>query len=150
MLNKEFIDDVRFRSFFMAGNLVCEYLVLFFKLSSTGWVSLTINEGVSEFTVLDSEPKLLDLIEIKDEFAYPVMSLGGLDKLLGLEILAVYEYRIKDVKDGCIGVYVDFGGFGVSIIESDGCLSIVEGMVQCLERDISLCEMDLTNFQFSK
>ncbi len=49
MLINEVLREVRFRSFFMSGNLVCEFLVLFFKLSNSGWVSLTVSEGVSRF-----------------------------------------------------------------------------------------------------
>lgn len=143
MLSKEFLRDVRFRSFFMSGDLVCEFLVLFFRMSVAGWVSLTVSDGVSKFTILDSEPALLELSEISDDFAYPVKSLNGLDKFLGLEILAVYEYRIKNVEEGCVGVYLDFSGGGLSIIESDECLSVVEGMVQYLEGEISLYKIEV-------
>ncbi|MGH8383675.1 hypothetical protein [Pseudomonas sp.] len=143
MLIKEILRDIRFRSFFMSGDLVCEFLVLFFKMSIAGWVSLTVSEGVSKFTVLNSEPGLLELSEISDDFAYPIRSLNGLDKFLGLEILAVYEYRIKNVDEGCVGVYLDFGGCGLSIIESDECLSVVEGAMQYLDGEISLYKIEV-------
>jgi len=143
MLSNEILRDIRFRSFFMNGDLVCEFLVLFFKMSIAGWVSLTVSEGVSKFTVLNSEPGLLELSDISDDFAYPIRALGGLDRFLGLEILSVYEYRIKDVGEGCVGVYLDFGGYGFSIIESDECLSVVEGMMQCLDEEISLYEIEI-------
>jgi hypothetical protein len=143
VLINEVLRDVRFRSFFMSGDLVCEFLVLFFRMSITGWVSLTVSEGVSKFTVLDSEPGLLELSDISDDFAYPIRSLNSLDKVLGLEILAVYEYRIKDVDEGCIGIYLDFGGCGLSLIESDDCLSIVEGTMQYLDGEISLYKIEI-------
>lgn len=143
MLSNEFLRDVRFRSFFMSGNLVCELLVLFFRMSISGWVSLTISEGISKFTVLDSEPDLLELSEINDEFAYPVKSLNYLDGFLGLEVLAVYEYRLKNVDEGCIGVYFDFGGSGLSIIESDECLSVREGLMQYLDGEIFLYKIEV-------
>ena len=138
MLINEFLCDVRFRSFFMNGNLVCEFLVLYFRMSIAGWVSLTVSEGVSKFTVLNSEPGLLELSEVSDDFAYPIKSLDSLDGFLGLEILGVYEYRIKNVDEGCVGIYLDFGDSGLSIIESDECLSVVEGMMQYLGGEISL------------
>ena len=143
MLINEVLCDIRFRSFFMSRDLVCEFLVLFFRMSITGWVSLTISEGVSKFTVLNSEPGLLELSEISDDFAYPIRSLNGLDNFLGLEILAVYEYRIKNVDEGCVGVYLDFGGYGLSVIESDECLSIVEGTMQYLDGEISPCKIEI-------
>lgn len=143
MLSKEVLCDVRFRSFFMSGNLVCEFLVLFFRMSIAGWVSLTVSEGTSKFTALTSEPGLLELSEISDDYAYPVKSLNGLDKFLGLEVLAVYEYRIKDVEEGCIGVYLDFGDSGLSIIEFDECLSVVEGVMRYFEGEISLFKIEI-------
>lgn len=143
MLINEILRDVRFRSFFMNGDLVCEFLVLFFKISITGWVSLTVSEGVSKFTMLKSEPGLLELSEISDDFAYPIRSLNGLDKFLGLEVLAVYEYRLKNVEEGCVGVYLDFGGYGFSLIESGDCLSIVEGAMQYLDCEISVCKIEV-------
>ncbi|MGZ0703628.1 hypothetical protein [Pseudomonas piscis] len=143
MLINEVLCDVRFRSFFMNGNLICEFLVLFFKLSDSGWMSLTIGEGESSFIKLDSEPELLGLSEINDEFAYPVNSLVWLSKYQGLEILSVYEYRLSDIDEGCIGVYLDFGGCGISVIESDDCLSIKDGIVQFLDSKISLIEIEI-------
>ncbi|WAH59588.1 hypothetical protein LZ023_08585 [Pseudomonas silvicola] len=141
MLINEVLHDVRFRSFFMTGNLVCEFLVLFFNVSNSGWVSLTISEGVSRFLKLDSDPELLELSEINDDFAYPIKSLSGLDKYLGLKILSVYEYRISDVEEGCIGVYLNFGSCGLSVIESGECLSVVDDMVRFSDSKILLLEV---------
>lgn len=143
MLINELLRDVRFRSFFMSGNLVCEFLVLFFKMSISGWVSLTISEGVSKFAVLNSDPELLELSEINDDFAYPIKSLNGLDKFLGLKILAVYEYRMNNIDEGCVGVYLDFGDCGLSVIESDECLSVIDGMVQYSDGQIALCKIGI-------
>ena len=39
----------------------------------------------------------------------------------------MYGYRIKNVDEGYVGIYLDFGGCGLSLIVSDQCLSIVEG-----------------------
>lgn len=141
MLINEVLHDVRFRSFFMTENLVCECLVLFFNVSNSGWVSLTISEGVSRFLKLDSDPELLELSEINDDFAYPIKSLSGLDKYLGLKILSVYEYRISDVEEGCIGVYLNFGSCGLSVIESGECLSVVDDMIRFSDSKILLLEV---------
>jgi hypothetical protein len=122
----------------MSGNLVCEFLVLFFKMSISGWVSLTVSEGISRFTKLRSEPDLLDLSKINDEFAYPIRSLSFPEKFLGLNISEIYEYRIDGIDEGCVGVYIDFGNSGFSVVESDECLSIVEGIVNFSEGKISL------------
>lgn len=138
MLINEVLRDVRFRSFFMGGNLVCEFLMLFFKLSDSGWVSLTVSEGVSRFLKLDSDLELLELSEISDEFAYPIKSLSGVDKYMGLKILSVYEYRISDVDEGCVGVFLDFGDCGLSVTESDECLSVTKGVVKFSDSKISL------------
>lgn len=140
MLINEFLRDIRFRSFFMSGDLVCEVLVLFIEVSISGWVSLTVSEGVSRFSVLNSEPELLGLSEIKDDFAYPIKSLSGLDRFLGMKILATYEYRINSIDEGCVGVYLDFGGCGFSVIESDNCLSVVEGVIEYSDDLIALCK----------
>lgn len=48
VLINEVLHDVRVRSFFMVGDLFCEFLI-FFKLCVSGWVSLTVSEGVSKF-----------------------------------------------------------------------------------------------------
>lgn len=138
MLINEVLQDVRFRSFFMNGNLVCEVLVLFLKLSKSGWVSLTVSEGVSRFLRLDSDPELLGFSEINDEFAYPIKSFNGMDKFLGLKILEVYEYRISGIDEGCVGVYLDFGRHGISVIEMDECLSVTDEVAQFSDSKISL------------
>jgi len=104
-------------------------------------VSLTISEGVSRFLKLDSDPELLELSEINDDFAYPIKSLSGLDKYLGLKILSVYEYRISDVEEGCIGVYLNFGSCGLSVIESGECLSVVDDMIRFSDSKILLLEV---------
>lgn len=141
MLINEVLCDVRFRSFFMSENLVCELLVLFFRLSDSGWVSLTVSEGVLRLLKLDSDPELLGLSEINDEFAYPVRSLSGLDKYLGLKVLAVYEYRLSDIDEGCVGVYLDFGGCGISVIESSECLTVTDDVVKFSDGKILLSKM---------
>ena len=48
VLINEVLHDVRVRSFFMVGDLFCEFLI-FFKLCDSGWVSLTVSEECQSF-----------------------------------------------------------------------------------------------------
>ncbi|KNC17391.1 MULTISPECIES: hypothetical protein [unclassified Pseudomonas] len=130
MIIGESICEFRFRSFFMSGSLVCKMLVLFFRLSGLGWISLDIGEGMIRILPVDPEPKLLALDDVTDDFAYPIQSSDELNSYFGKDLLAVYKYAISDVEDGCIGVYFDFGGCGFSILESEDNLSIVDGMIK--------------------
>jgi len=143
VLVNESISEIRFRSFYMNGNLICEMLMLFLFVSRSRWVSLTVSEGVSKFTSLDTAPELLDLSEISDDFAYPIGALSDLDKYLGLEIVAVYEYRIAGLSEGCIGVYLDFGECGISVVERDGCMVVIEGVQWCSEDNVSLYKVHI-------
>ena len=74
MLVNEYFKDFRLRSFFIEKKLVCRMLVLFFQTSISGWLSLTIGEGVSKLSLESSEPELLDIDNINDDFAYPVQA----------------------------------------------------------------------------
>lgn len=115
----------------------------FLNLSSSGWVSLTISEGASNFVPLNSVPELLGLPEISDDFACPIKTLSSLKNFLGLKVLTVYEYRLSGVDDGCVGVYLEFDGSGLSVLESDDCLSVVEGVVDYSNSCVSLCEISI-------
>ena len=81
---------------------------------------------------------MLKLSEINDEFAYTIKSLSGVDKYPGLKLLPVYEYRISDVGEVRVGVYLGFGGCGLSVTESDECLSVTKGVVKFSDSKISL------------
>ncbi|WP_434649174.1 hypothetical protein [Pseudomonas sp. D1-2] len=96
---------------------------------------------MSKFTLLGTAPDLLDLSESGDDFAYPTGVLSDLDTYLGLEILAMYEYRINGLSEGCIGVYFDFGECGISVVERDGCMVVIEGVQWCSEDNVSLYKM---------
>lgn len=129
MIIGEKICEFRFRSFYMSGSLVCKMLVLFFRFSRSGWVSLDVGEGVLRILPVDSEPELLGLNEIFDDFAYPIQKSDELDRYFGKDVLAVCKYVIPDIEDGCVGVYFDFGDCGFSILESESNLSITYGVV---------------------
>lgn len=119
--------EARVRSFYIDDMLVCSCLVLFFRLKICQWMSLTVGEGVAELSFLESEPKLLSLTDIGDDFAYPISGCNFLDVYFGREVLGVFEYRVKAAADVCIGVYFELEGGGVSVVEVDNCLSVVDG-----------------------
>ncbi len=81
------------------------------------------------FLPIDYEPELRGVDQIHEEISYPIQSSDELDGYLGKDLLAVYEYVISDIEEGCVGVYFDFGDSGFSILESDDNLSIIDGRV---------------------
>jgi hypothetical protein len=142
MITGEKIFEFRYRSFFMSGSLVCKMLVLFFRFSKSGWVSLDIGEGVLRVLSVCSEPALLALDEISDDFAYPIQNSDELDRYFGKELLAVYKYVISDMEDGCVGVYFNFGDCGFSVLESEDNLSIIDGVVR-ISDDMVLSRLEI-------
>lgn len=141
MLTNETFDNFRCRSFLIENELVCQIIVLFFKASSSGWTSLTIGEGISKFSQEPCEPSLLDITEIDDEFAYPVQEAEELAGYIGKNISNIYEYRINKIEEGSVGIYFDCGDCGFSVLEVDGCLSIIHGVSDDLQYDISLVKL---------
>jgi len=141
MLTNETFDNFRCRSFLIENELVCQIIVLFFKTSSSGWTSLTIDEGISKFSREPCEPSLLDITEIDDEFAYPVQEAEELAGYIGKNISNIYEYRVNKIEEGCVGIYFDCGDCGFSVLEVDGCLSIIHGVSDDLQYDISLVKL---------
>ncbi|MDO7909471.1 hypothetical protein Q6A49_02865 [Pseudomonas sp. 22-AL-CL-001] len=140
MMVNEVLISVRSRSFYMGGDLVSDILVLFFNFSNSGWVSLTVGEGVLRFLRVNTEPELSPLSGIDDEFAYPIRYLNGLENYIGLKVFAIYEYRLIDVDEGCIGVYFDFRTCGFSVVESNDCLSILHGKLEYHDNRVLLVE----------
>lgn len=107
MIIGEKIFEFRFRSFFMSGSLVCKMLVLFLRFSRSGWVSLDIGEGVLRILSFGSEPKLLGLDEISDDFAYPIQSSNELIDILARTCLLFTSilFRMwKIVVSACISI----------------------------------------------
>lgn len=139
-LGKEF-SGFRVRSFYMSGDLVCACLVLFFKTSDSRWFSLTIGEGVALYHSEAVEPKLLDLCDINDEFAYPVREVNLLDRYLGECVFSVFEYRLKCASDICVGVYFNCGNCGFSVLEAESCLFMHDGKSMDLLREAVLVEV---------
>lgn len=142
MLVNEYFINFRFRSFFIEREVICRFIVLFFETSKSGWASLTIDEGISTLTLESKEPLLLDLNDIDDDFAYPVQSSIELVGYIGKHIINIYEYRIKGIEDGCVGVYFDCGDCGFSILESEGCLSIAHGVHEDFHEVVILSKLE--------
>lgn len=142
MIIGERICEFRFRSFFMSKSLVCKMLVLFFRFSRSGWISLDIGEGMLRISSIGSEPELLELDEIFDDFAYPIQSSDELDRYFGKDLFAVYKYVIVNVEDGCVGVYFDFGDCGFSVLEFGDNLSIIDGVARVSD-DVALSRLEI-------
>lgn len=121
--------EFRGRSFYINGQVVCSCLVLFIRFLRCGWISLTIGEGIIEWSSLEEDPDLLELEDVDDEFAYPVISLYQLRSYLGREVLGVFEYRLEKANNICVGVYFKCKGDGFSVVEEDGCLCFFDGVV---------------------
>ena len=139
MLINEKITDARARSVYINGELQCNILVLLLNFSTSGWISISVGEGKSEFNTLNQEPKLLELSEIKDDYAYPTSHLSNISDFIGEKVTSIYEYRLNGISEGCVGIYIEFGDFGFSAIEEEeDCLTIKHGIKDFSVENISL------------
>lgn len=116
-------------------------LVLYIETSVSGWVSLTIDEGVSKFELETSQPDLADINEITDDFAYPIQITNELTHYIDKRIIELYEYRIQGIEEGCIGLCFDCDGCGFSMLEKDGCLFIVDSLCKDFEDEVTLVQI---------
>ena len=144
MVINEFFRGFRFRSFFIKDELVCRILVLFFQLSASGWVSLSIDEGTLTWTLEKTEPALLDVKDIEDEFAYPIQTAIQLSGYVGKKITDIYEYKLEGIEEGNIGVYFACGNEGFSVLENDGCLFLFDGLYEVAQEKILLSRLALS------
>lgn len=136
----ESLKDFRYRSFYIDRELICRTIVFFFQTSVSGWVSLTIGEGTITLSLEDSEPLLLDLADIEDEFAYPLQTADELARYVGQKIIDIYEYRIKGIEDGSVGVYLECEEGGFSLLENEGCLCVSHGICKA-DEDVILTKL---------
>ncbi|GAB7197113.1 hypothetical protein OS31_36010 [Dickeya oryzae] len=56
MLVNEYIKEFRKLSFFIENELICDILVMFFRTSESGWISLSVNEGIAKVLQESFEP----------------------------------------------------------------------------------------------
>lgn len=139
LLNGKFC-EFRARSFYMEGELVSEVLLFFFKLSTSGWNSLSIGEGVAIIScnVPQCEAQLAGVVN--GHVDYPIVPLAELNMFVGKEIRRVFEYRIPGIA-GCIGVYFDCGGCGFSVVEINDSLLVRNGVID-LGVETRMVELD--------
>lgn len=137
MLNCKLL-NFRKRSFYIDNLLISDNLVIFFQLIDSRWFSLSIGEGVLCIQEEVQVPEYLSLDNIDDSFAYPIEDLPALDKFKQSILNEVYEYRLKDNLDFCIGVFLKLDKGNFSVIDNDGNLSIIEGIDEEL---LSQCEL---------
>lgn len=127
MLNCKLL-DFRKRSFYIDNLLISDNLVIFFQLFDLRWFSLSIGEGVFCIQEETQIPEYLSLDNIEDSFAYPIEDLPELDKFKQSILSEVYEYRLKDNLDFCIGVFLKLDKGNFSVIDNNGSLSIIAGI----------------------
>ncbi|OAT30094.1 hypothetical protein [Proteus myxofaciens] len=137
MLNCKLL-DFRKRSFYIDNLLISDNLVIFFQLIDSRWFSLSIGEGVLCIQEEVQVPEYLSLDNIDDSFAYPIEDLPELDKFKQSILNEVYEYRLKDNLDFCIGVFLKLDKGNFSVIDNNGNLSIITGIDDNL---LAQCEL---------
>ncbi|WP_148050743.1 hypothetical protein [Pseudomonas moraviensis] len=141
MLTSDEFQELRVRSFYLNGTRVCESLVLYLNFASLGLVSLTIGEGVAILSkdVPSEEIRLNE--DVEGDPAYPVVLSAALERYVGKQLYSIFEYRINNISEGCVGVYFDCGGCGFSVMEEDGCLSFLDGKT-FMGDDIAMVELE--------
>ena len=85
---------------------MCNILVLYVKIETEQWFKFTTSDGVNIVELLKEEPKILELSQIKDEFAYPVKSL--FENYYSERICAIKQYMPKNKTDELNGFYFEF------------------------------------------
>jgi len=92
---------------------------------------------------LKAEPELIELSEIIDDFAYSISSLKGLDKYSGLKFSPVCRYRIHNINEGCIDVFLEFDNCRPGSIEVEGCLMVVDDIVRYSHTNVLLHKIEI-------
>jgi hypothetical protein len=119
------IDELRYMSFYLKKQLVCKYLVLYIRVEDQSWYSITISDGFSIVQKLAESPKLVNLSEINDDFAYPIM-ISNEFKFFG-KLITIRENLWQGKEDECVSISLEFEkGMKIDITEIDDCLKIEE------------------------
>lgn len=140
LLDKRII-QFRKKSFYMKGELVSDVVIFYLQISSQEWVSVTIDDGIMEILPCIDEPKILNIGSIDDDFLYPVNNIIELNDFLGEKLIRVYEYRVKNIENGCVGAFFDFGKKGFSLLEHEyGCI-IKNGLCRDFNKEIIMLKI---------
>ena len=138
------IQEVYCQSFYYRKNISCDAIAIFLKLNDNYWYKLISGDGVSK--ILMSEEQVPFYVneepQLKDEFEYPIKKPKS-NFILNLgEIVKIEEYLWKGYMDESFGFLITFDDDKqASFIESDDCLSIIEGRINDLESKYTLVEL---------
>jgi hypothetical protein len=135
------INKFRSKSFYMDGSLVSEHLVLFLDVEGV-WYSVTIVDGVVKLKREDIEPTSTE--EFDKDFSYPISNVEILKKYVGLKVNLVSAYRIPEIDDGILGLYISYEGFGFSYYNMDDFSYIADGFVEMPSKNPVLVEYKLS------
>ncbi|MGG4610556.1 hypothetical protein [Providencia sp. Me31A] len=127
-MKKHELLNFRKRSFYIDQSLVSDNILVFFQLDDLRWFSLSISEGSFCIKEEQCELEYQSLSNIKDSFAYPIEDLPELDKFKQATLNEVYEYRLNNNLDFCVGMFFKLDKGDFSIIDNEGSLSIVAGV----------------------
>ena len=135
------INEFRSKSFYMDGSLVSEHLMLFFGIEGV-WYSVTIVDGVVNLKREDAEPALTE--DFDKDFFYPISNVEILKKYAGLKVNAVSVYKIPEIDNGILGLYISYGSFGFSYYNVDDFSYIADGFVEMPSKYPVLAEYRLS------
>ena len=127
-MKKHKLLNFRKRSFYIDQSLISDNVLIFFQLDDLRWFSLSISEGSFCIKEEQCEPEYQSLGNIKDSFAYPIEDLAELDKFKQATLNEVYEYRLNNNLDFCVGVFFKLDKGDFSIIDNNDSLSIMAGI----------------------
>lgn len=107
--------------------MICNAIVFYIKTDANQWYELITCDGINSIHLLESEPVLLNLNEIKDDFAYPIEVMQN--KYINKKIIDIQEYVSLKANGEYGGFYIaleDNNGF--SLFDNDVCFAFTDGM----------------------
>jgi hypothetical protein len=125
----------------MDGSLVSEHLMLFFDVEAA-WYSVTIVDGIVQVKREENQPFLTK--DFEKEFSYPISNVKILEKYADLKVKSVYVYKISEIEDGILGLYVSYGSFGFTYYNMDDFSYIADGFVDMSPKKPVLVEYKLS------
>jgi hypothetical protein len=119
------IEELRYQSFYLDSELICEISVLFLRLNNYVWYKVTVDDGETMISRVLQEPVLTNEFVPKNEFEYPVQryNINSLQQFG--EIVGVEEYLWNGRYDESCGLLITFSNDKyLSIIEKDECICV--------------------------